>query len=78
MVTGDKKKFDILPGMNTFGLPYDYQSVMHFGWNDFAKNEKMTTVVPRMKSAKIGQRNNLSTLDGFKLLKAYKCMPGKK
>lgn len=53
----------------TYGLPYDYNSVMHYGAHDFSK-DGYATIVPR-QSAHIGQRGGLSTIDWQHVRKAY-------
>jgi hypothetical protein len=60
-------------GMND--LPYDYESVMHYGTNKLAINQSMPTIKPNLKGAAkvIGQRVNLSILDVARIKKAYKC-----
>lgn len=58
---------------STLGLPYDYETVMHYPFNAFAVNREMPTMVPKVKGARIGQNENLSQLDIVRIKKAYKC-----
>ena len=69
---GNKKEFEKQIG-TTLGIPYDYQSVMHYPVNAFAINNMLPTMVPKTKGAKIGQKDNLSDLDIVRIMKAYKC-----
>lgn len=57
----------------TFGLPYDYESVMQYPFNAFALDKRMPTMVPKEKYARIGQNKNLTPLDVLKIQKAYNC-----
>ncbi|XP_055355118.1 uncharacterized protein LOC129600577 [Paramacrobiotus metropolitanus] len=65
-------KFD---KMETYGLPYDMDSIMHYGATDFAQNPNNPSIVPLANQLprKMGQTNGLSVLDVAKLQVAYKC-----
>lgn len=66
--------FDKLPQMETYNLGYDLDSVMHYGFNDFARNASLPTLLPKKAiKAKMGQRYGLSILDAAKLQLAYGC-----
>lgn len=56
----------------TLGLPYDYDSIMHYGANDFSRGSG-PTIVPKQRGVTIGQRERLSENDvkGINLL--YQC-----
>lgn len=60
---------------NTFGLPYDYESVMHYPFTAFAVDKTLPTLVPKTRHARIGQNKNLSPLDVAKIQVAYRCGP---
>ncbi|XP_055333868.1 meprin A subunit alpha-like isoform X2 [Paramacrobiotus metropolitanus] len=74
ILTGAAFNFDSRNG-RTFGLPYDYSSVLHYSIFDFAKDSSVPVIVPTRKPAQcIGQRINLSFLDAVKIKLAYGCM----
>jgi len=54
-----------------FGVPYDYDSVMHYSANAFARKKGLITIEPKDPNAKIGQRNGFSTRDLEKLAIMY-------
>ncbi|KAL4706852.1 hypothetical protein ACJJTC_010086 [Scirpophaga incertulas] len=49
-----------------FGVPYDYDSVMHYPEKAFSKNGNKT-IIPLKEGVNIGQRNGLSESDVLKL-----------
>ncbi|XP_055355801.1 hatching enzyme 1.2-like [Paramacrobiotus metropolitanus] len=55
------------------GLPYDYESVMHYPFNAFALNTNRASILPKKRGARIGQRKRLSRLDVVRIRKAYSC-----
>ncbi|XP_055346098.1 uncharacterized protein LOC129593684 [Paramacrobiotus metropolitanus] len=59
----------------TFSLPYDYSSIMHYEINAFALNKSIPTIIPK-KGAQVcmGQRKVMSPLDAIKIRIAYKCL----
>ncbi|XP_048463255.1 low choriolytic enzyme-like [Rhincodon typus] len=59
---------------NNLGTTYDYSSVMHYGRNAFAKDQKSVTIVPKPNpNIYIGQRYGMSNLDALKVNKLYNC-----
>ncbi|XP_055344999.1 uncharacterized protein LOC129592883 isoform X2 [Paramacrobiotus metropolitanus] len=68
----NRDQFRILSG-NTYGLPYDYQSVMHYKVNAFAKDSAVPTILPKEKHVRMGQRDNLSILDVARIQRHFKC-----
>jgi len=56
----------------TGDLPYDYESIMHYGFNFFAKDIKQPAILPK-KKAKIGNRDVMSAGDVQKLKHLYSC-----
>ncbi|BHF75836.1 Bone morphoproteintic protein 1 [Sparganum proliferum] len=59
--------------INSFDDPYDYQSIMHYGRNTFAKPGRSETVTPTDPNAIIGQRKKLSPSDVRQTNKLYNC-----
>lgn len=58
---------------SSFGKPYDYDSVMHYSKYAFAKYGDTPTIVPKNKTAVIGQRLGLSSHDRDEINKLYGC-----
>ncbi|XP_055344801.1 uncharacterized protein LOC129592723 isoform X2 [Paramacrobiotus metropolitanus] len=69
----DPRNFDKLPLMVTYGVPYDLDSIMHYGGMDIARSGGRPAFVPKITTQVIGQRNGLSTFDVARLQRAYKC-----
>ena len=59
----------------TFSLPYDFESVMHYKSKEFAIDDESWTIRPHEKYSKhkIGQRKRMSPLDIARINKLYKC-----
>ncbi|XP_055355844.1 zinc metalloproteinase nas-15-like [Paramacrobiotus metropolitanus] len=55
------------------GLPYDYDSLMHYPFNAFGKDLQLPTIIPKKKGARIGQRDRMSALDVVRIKLGYKC-----
>ena len=61
---------------DTYGQPYDYDSVMHYGPRTFSKYPKDSTkytMRPKDSSKTIGQQSHISKIDAVKLRKMYGC-----
>lgn len=63
--------------MNSLGLPYDYDSIMHYAKNTFSKGTYLDTILPMenhgKKRPEIGQRIRLSEGDIAQTNLLYKC-----
>lgn len=63
--------------MQTFGEPYDYGSIMHYGPYSFAIDKSKPTIIPKHSDGHImGQRLALSREDVDKIQKLYNCGSG--
>ncbi|CAB3256877.1 unnamed protein product [Arctia plantaginis] len=57
---------------NDFGVPYDFNSVMHYSEYAFSKNQQKT-IDPKVGGVKVGQREGLSRSDVRKVNNMYGC-----
>ncbi|XP_031658186.1 high choriolytic enzyme 1-like isoform X2 [Oncorhynchus kisutch] len=71
VVPGKQENFKVKKG-DTQDLPYDYDSIMHYGTNYFSSNRN-PTIDAKQRGVQIGQRNHLSPLDITRLNKPYQC-----
>ncbi|XP_031658184.1 high choriolytic enzyme 1-like isoform X4 [Oncorhynchus kisutch] len=71
VVPGKQENFKVKKG-DTQDLPYDYDSIMHYGTNYFSSNRN-PTIDAKQRGVQIGQRNHLSPLDITRLNKLYQC-----
>merc|ERR1712055_709481 len=73
----NKHNFEEQPKLEAdfFGLPYDCDSVMHYGGKYFAHNPNIRTIVTKnwRKQHRIGQRKRLSEGDVRLIRKMYQC-----
>ncbi|XP_073529548.1 astacin-like metalloendopeptidase [Phyllobates terribilis] len=70
---GNYGNFDMAEG-NTFNLPYDYTSVMHYHRFAFSLRDSLSTIVPKPDAyVPIGQRSGMSSLDVMKINANYGC-----
>ncbi|XP_028461546.1 astacin [Perca flavescens] len=74
IIPGREKNFMVKHG-NTMNLPYDLESIMHYGEYFFSVNGS-PTVLSKQNEVLMGQRTHLSNLDILKLNKLYKCEEG--
>ncbi|XP_031169724.1 astacin-like metalloprotease toxin 5 isoform X2 [Sander lucioperca] len=75
IIPGRENNFMVKNG-DTQNLPYDPESIMHYGQYFFSVDGS-PTVLSRQKEVVIGQRTHLSNLDILKLNKLYGCEKGK-
>ncbi|XP_068433647.1 zinc metalloproteinase nas-14-like [Clinocottus analis] len=71
ILPGKKSNFKVKSG-NTQNLPYDVESIMHYGANFFS-NDGSPTLVAKQSGQNMGQRTHLSNLDSKRLNKLYHC-----
>lgn len=71
IMPGRQKNFKMKSG-NTLNLPYDLNSIMHYGMYFFSLNGS-PTVLPKYTGVQMGQRTHLSPLDTQKLNRLYHC-----
>ncbi|KAM9734755.1 hatching enzyme 1.2-like [Menidia menidia] len=71
IITGMEKNFARLEG-DTFDIPYDYGSVLHYGKTFFSSNGE-PTIVPLAEAPDLGQRKRLSPLDVQRVRNLYGC-----
>uniref|UniRef100_A0A8C5DY39 Metalloendopeptidase n=1 Tax=Gouania willdenowi TaxID=441366 RepID=A0A8C5DY39_GOUWI len=70
-LTGMEKNFKKHNG-ETFSLPYDIQSILHYGRQFFSANGK-PTIIANEYEGPMGQRANLTWTDIEKVRKLYRC-----
>nr|XP_040580972.1 low choriolytic enzyme-like [Lepeophtheirus salmonis] len=58
---------------STFGLNYDYGSIMHYGLRYFSTNGRNTMTLKKSTTAQIPNRRGMSSLDVQKTKLAYEC-----
>ncbi len=59
-------------GIDLLGLPYDFESIMHYGTTTFGINGAVT-IEPKISGVTIGQRKYLSSNDVKEIRKYYNC-----
>ncbi|CAL1294951.1 unnamed protein product [Larinioides sclopetarius] len=76
IVAGQEYNFNKLTEeeVNSLGLNYDYESIMHYARNTFSRSTALDTILPiRGKVVEIGQRVRLSPGDIAQTNMLYKC-----
>ena len=58
--------------IDTLQTRYDYASIMHYPRNAFSSNGR-DTIQPRQAGVSIGNRNDFSNIDVFKINTYYEC-----
>ncbi|KAJ1182629.1 hypothetical protein NDU88_007814 [Pleurodeles waltl] len=70
---GNKENFE-KQETNNLDLPYDFQSVLHYGRYAYSKTPGLPSIIPKPDpNIEIGQRYGLSPLDVAKLNRLYSC-----
>lgn len=62
-------------------IKYDFYSILHYKYNQFAKVKSLDTIVPKSKYSEVdktelGQRERLSAKDQERILLLYGCDKG--
>ncbi|KAH8414559.1 hypothetical protein KR215_008787, partial [Drosophila sulfurigaster] len=69
--------FDIVKGTTSYGVPYDFNSIMHYRKNAFAKDRRIPTIYAKVNGKPVeremGQRLAPSEGDLVKVRKMYNC-----
>ncbi|XP_019960584.2 hatching enzyme 1.2-like isoform X1 [Paralichthys olivaceus] len=76
IMPGRQNNFKVKHG-DTLNLPYDVNSIMHYGWYFFSQDGG-PTLLPKTGGEHMGQRAHLSQLDIQKLNSLYHCDERKK
>ncbi|XP_071107571.1 astacin-like [Haliotis cracherodii] len=73
---GHERNFDkyTTTQVDTLGLQYDYESVMHYNAYSFAVDRRKPTIIVKQKGAVIGQRTHLSPFDIKEIQMYYGCL----
>lgn len=70
-----KSNFEKQSLKNTsYTFEYDFDSIMHYGEDYFAKVRGKPTISTKIRGAKIGQRRSLSKTDCLKINDLYGCL----
>lgn len=72
----NRKNFKIEPDIETFGLPYDPYSIMHYGAYDFTwNNQPVMEFRPELliDIQNVGHRKTLSFIDEWRIKSMYNC-----
>ena len=79
LITGKEDDFVKRAGQDDLeaAVDYDFHSIMHYKYNQFAKVKSLDTIVPKTKyslsKTVLGQRDRLSALDIERITWMYKC-----
>jgi hypothetical protein len=61
--------------VNSYGVKYDFESVMHYPSNAFAKNSGLETMKSKYGKRKLGNTKGLTEKDIKQVQRMYKCWP---
>jgi hypothetical protein len=59
--------------VDSLGVPYDYNSVMHYSNKAFVKSPELVNMIPLTPGITVGRSVCLSPLDAIQINKLYKC-----
>lgn len=73
LYTGYEHNFQKRPRSiaSTRGVKYDFDSIMHYGAYDFAKNRNEPVITPKTNDQITGQRTHLTKQDLMHIFKVY-------
>lgn len=62
-------------------IKYDFYSILHYKYNQFAKDKSLDTIIPKSKysgveKTDLGQRERLSAMDQERIILLYGCDKG--
>jgi len=80
-ISGKNSEFSIRSGHEQLEheVGYDFQSILHYKHNQFARLSSLDTITPKapfdkyVKKTDLGQREFLSELDAARVRALYKC-----
>ncbi|OQV19689.1 putative High choriolytic enzyme 1 [Hypsibius exemplaris] len=58
---------------NNLNTPYDYYSVMHYGWNFFAIDPRRPTIVPKRAGVVLERGEHMTAIDTRRVRELYQC-----
>ena len=68
------EQFQIQPDYDTLNIPYDYDSILHYGVTTFSKDFRLRTITPKdpnIAFSRLGQNTKLSTADILHVNRRY-------
>ena len=73
LVLDRERNFLVREHAESYGSPYDYQSIIHYGGFAFSKNKKPTLIDKRSNKPVRAQRERLSKQDIVQINRKYRC-----
>lgn len=74
LLTGQRHNFKIAPNQTTFGIKFNYLSIMMYRWNEFAKDRSKPTIVAKQPGVGRNMRGDKMSDDDILAIRTmYKC-----